>query len=1371
MKTTIKGVSRMVGAAAALALALGLTSSTALAGGVPPGIDPDDHGKCTIRVSHWHNEIGSDGISLRSAIYMANNYEEWKACHKSITLEEDVAVGSPIVIAKSGLTLDGGGNTLDLTKMSGSSTDGQSGKVSVTDKSGNTQDLTCSIVLLGNNITVKNLKLSGMISSGNAGVCVMGTGNKIAGVETSGGKIGFVLGQSSSGNMLLPNNKVLSASEFGIADYTKGANLNIVAMSNVVAATDAKGEKTDMDGMIDLEAGQFFSMDQMLEEAFKFTDEPLGSEEEAMALAGEKGLFLSRRTIVPLVTSIEQIGNADIYHIEGIFKNPATLEEQEDGGFAPVDCGGVTEKSVARMGVFMIKGTTRAYVGTVGKNSAKGVDPEEGTFDFRINVTNNPDLKGGSFVLVPVDQNWQLVGRAGNYKTLAGNQSDCIVGTEPDGSNGDGTGNGGASGLIGYDSLLECNNDLEFQSGNLDESKDSDLDGVPDFLEMAIRKNASGQWVYDNASANCDCDASKVLTCWYKPDSDGDGIKDGKDEYMQGLDYNHFSSLPYPSVEALDPQPVNTDGSYTASGSSDVEPDVRDTDSDNDGLMDGAEDRSRLFNRGAKSYFMYLETIGDKYYRDGDGNKVECELSGSSLDIGIRFSIYKAGGDESTYMDKPEEYNMFTPPNLQSGQGIYPLACVNESVSADHNFNGQYEANLYGETNARTPDTEGDCVCDGQGPGCLEVNNMDSLLVPGSSCLLAHSSTPISDSTPQWLNDGCPEKMFTTNACNQECVINEVLQYVKDHHPEWIDDASSDIKMKDENDDGIPDLFQQTVDESDAETGIEWKRPNYQLIIGVCSDIDKDGIPDCVERWDGLCSPSAAQNAHLNPYMKDTDGDTLMDGMTIGEDKSDVCPFTRAEGSQNDEFTPSGTTAYSCDPRQVYTGGQIARVLSCFLDRDNDGLRDCEEDRDMNGQVLAPVGGMEGIFASESDALKLDTDTDGLDDKLEVLGWPFRTNPNMADSDEDGMNDKAEDRDSNGLIEITMLEGQGCAISATKDTDPRKADTDGDTLSDKIESAGPIVNQDIFLATIEDESVWGQGGISHGSNPLAKDSDGDGLTDDKEYNGSVIGYYDSNPCMMDSDGDTKKDDDELRGCRLNKDFNCIGSEDGDTGSGLDADGDGLTNDVEAKLGTNPNKLDTDGDGVKDGDEDTNHNGIYEANLGETNALVVDTDGDALNDGMELRYGTDPTNIDTDGDCISDGIEDANRNGTFDMGTETNGLSFDTDGDKLPDGWVASSGLGEDLNCNGIREQDAQGMYTETDPRNPDSDLDGESDFDEMTHGGYFNISNLDRATVGNEGCSMTGSASGAPTSMFYLLGLLMAAAKAAASRRNRKTPA
>ncbi len=165
-----------------------------------------------------------------------------------------------------------------------------------------------------------------------------------------------------------------------------------------------------------------------------------------------------------------------------------------------------------------------------------------------------------------------------------------------------------------------------------------------------------------------------------------------------------------------------------------------------------------------------------------------------------------------------------------------------------------------------------------------------------------------------------------------------------------------------------------------------------------------------------------------------------------------------------------------------------------------------------------------------------------------------------------------------------------------------------------------------------------------------------------------------------------------------------------TGTGLkddkDSDGDGLTDETEARMCTDPNVADTDADGLPDGVEDENKNGIVDRDpvtgaFLETDPCVADTDGDGILDGTEdadhdgkvLKDGaafleTDPRIPDTDGDGLSDGIEDINKNGVYDKPAETDPRVVDTDGDGTPDGV-------EDVNRNG--KVDAG----ETDPRKPE----------------------------------------------------------------------
>jgi len=147
------------------------------------------------------------------------------------------------------------------------------------------------------------------------------------------------------------------------------------------------------------------------------------------------------------------------------------------------------------------------------------------------------------------------------------------------------------------------------------------------------------------------------------------------------------------------------------------------------------------------------------------------------------------------------------------------------------------------------------------------------------------------------------------------------------------------------------------------------------------------------------------------------------------------------------------------------------------------------------------------------------------------------------------------------------------------------------------------------------------------------DSDGDGLTNNQE---EALG---TDPNVKDTDGDGLSDGDEVNKYRTSP-------------LKADSDGDGLSDgDEVVKHLTDPNKADTDNDGLNDNDEIMTHR---------TDALKADTDGDGLADGQEINTTkTNPAKADTDGDGLTDGAE-VNTH-------KTDPLKADTDGDTLTDG--------------------------------------------------------------------------------------------------------
>jgi hypothetical protein len=133
---------------------------------------------------------------------------------------------------------------------------------------------------------------------------------------------------------------------------------------------------------------------------------------------------------------------------------------------------------------------------------------------------------------------------------------------------------------------------------------------------------------------------------------------------------------------------------------------------------------------------------------------------------------------------------------------------------------------------------------------------------------------------------------------------------------------------------------------------------------------------------------------------------------------------------------------------------------------------------------------------------------------------------------------------------------------------------------------------------------------------------------------------------------------------------------------IDTDDDDVLDSIESWY-SNPCDSDSDGDGIDDGVEDSNDNGIIE--LGETNLLDKDSDDDRLPDGWidgivdsngddvidedDADENADPWEGE-DLDCNGEIDGDTNKNRIWDDGEpweETNPLGSDSDGDSIADG--------------------------------------------------------------------------------------------------------
>jgi subtilisin family serine protease len=184
-------------------------------------------------------------------------------------------------------------------------------------------------------------------------------------------------------------------------------------------------------------------------------------------------------------------------------------------------------------------------------------------------------------------------------------------------------------------------------------------------------------------------------------------------------------------------------------------------------------------------------------------------------------------------------------------------------------------------------------------------------------------------------------------------------------------------------------------------------------------------------------------------------------------------------------------------------------------------------------------------YTSTSDTIQVaedDRDGDGLPGDLEKM---TSTDPNDADTDDDGIPDGLEDTNHNGVVDAM-------------ETDPCNRDTDGDGIQDGTElgytlaDIGGYTNSNVFQQDLD---------FSTTTDPLKPDSDNDGLKDgqeDVDMNG-LIDQGETDPSNADTDNDQMPDGWEVTFSLLPLVDDAL----------ADADGDGYANIEEYRRSTDP----------------------------------------------------------------------------------------------------------------------------------------------------------------------------------------------------------
>ncbi|WP_299049514.1 hypothetical protein, partial [uncultured Polaribacter sp.] len=830
---------------------------------------------------------------------------------------------------------------------------------------------------------------------------------------------------------------------------------------------------------------------------------------------------------------------------------------------------------------------------------------------------------------------------------------------------------------INFESSRGCDSDGDGILNSLD--LDSDNDGIPDLVE-AGGTDVNGDGKVDNLNPDNTLindtnnngvddvyDDENFGNLIPNNDSDGDGIADALD-----LDSDNDGIVDIIEAGGTDANgdgkidAINPDGTLVNDTDNDGFDDAVDGDVGNDGTIENIANAlvitgADIDSNGVPDSYPNADTDGD-----GKPNYVDIDADNDGIPDNIEAQptqgyISPSGvGNAIT-----DDNNNGIDDNYETSQGGTTIVPQNtdgtdnpDYLDTDTDNDGIFDIDENGDTDNTLSgtDTDGDGLDD-------NFDDNDDSGISGSTVndgINPPNAANLGDEDNDANNGGDLDYRDTTFSDKDRDGINDAVDLDDDNdgvsditesggnnpdgdedgdgivnYLDTIDDGNggdgSTTDYTDNNGDGIPDVYDNDND------GI----PNHLDL-----DSDNDGIPDIVE--------AGGTDTNGDGKIDDLNGDGTLVNDTDNDGLDDLY-----------DANNGGTTIANLDS----DGDGIANALD--LDSDNDGILDIIE---VGGTDADGDGRVDNINANGT--LTNDTDADGFDDGVDGDVGNDGTAENIAnalvvtgaDTNGDGVPNSYPnaDTDNDGLIDSRDLDTDNDGVPDI--VEAGGTDTNGDGKVDNLNGDGTLVND------TDNDGLDDLYDGNNGGNRIANlDSDGDGIPNTKD---------------LDSDNDGITDIIESGGTDTDRD----GKVDNLNGDGTlvnDADGDGFDDAVDGDVG-NDGTAENSANALVVTGADTDNNGTpnsYPNANQDTDSLPnfidIDADNDGIPDNVEAQTSTGyiaPSGVGA-------GIDDANENGVDDdyengaligiVPTNTDDtdnpdyLDSDTDNDGIPD--IAENG--------------------------------------------------------------------------------------------------